>query len=296
MTTISRLNRLFNESGRCLDVAIDHGMTNEISFLGGIEDMRTAVRTVVDAAPDVIQLTPGMQRHLDDVRGRKRPALALRSDISNVYGPSLPRHLFSEVISDAVQLAITSDAACLVVNLLLLPDQPELHHQCVRNIASLKRLAEQAAMPLMIEPLVMAPNTKDGGYLVDGDRDKITALVRQAAELGADIIKADPCTDPTEFHQIVEAASGIPVLVRGGSRAEDAELLTRTAEILRQGAAGIVYGRNIVHHPTPRKMIAALMYLLHSQQPDVETALNILTEPHEISGKSAADLLTSAGG
>ena len=33
-----RLNRLFNaKSGRCLNVALDHGFFNEYGFLGGIE-------------------------------------------------------------------------------------------------------------------------------------------------------------------------------------------------------------------------------------------------------------------
>ena len=33
-----RMNRLFG-NGRCLDVAIDHGVCNEPSFLDGLEDM-----------------------------------------------------------------------------------------------------------------------------------------------------------------------------------------------------------------------------------------------------------------
>ena len=47
----------------------------------------------------------------------------------------------------------------------------------------------------MIEPLVLQPNEKAGGYMVDGDLKKIMPLVRQAVELGADIIKADPTDD-----------------------------------------------------------------------------------------------------
>jgi fructose-bisphosphate aldolase, class I len=43
-------------------------------------------------------------------------------------------------------------------------------------------------MPLMIEPLVFRPNAQAGGYMVDGDLKKIMPLVRQAVELGADII------------------------------------------------------------------------------------------------------------
>jgi class I fructose-bisphosphate aldolase len=33
-----RMNRLFRNGG-CLDVAIDHGVCNEPSFLNGLEDM-----------------------------------------------------------------------------------------------------------------------------------------------------------------------------------------------------------------------------------------------------------------
>ena len=49
----------------------------------------------------------------------------------------------------------------------------------------------------MVEPLVLRDNAEAGGYMVDGDVDKIVPLVRQAAELGADIIKADPTDDVT---------------------------------------------------------------------------------------------------
>jgi DhnA family fructose-bisphosphate aldolase class Ia len=266
---------MFNASGHCLDVAVDHGMVNEIAFLGGIENMRETVRLIAEAGPDVIQLTPGMVRHLDGLRGRRRPALALRGDTSNVYGTNLPRHLFSQLIDGIVETALAADAVCVVVNLLLLPGQPELHHQCVRNIAALRRDCERAGMPLMIEPLVMAPNSR-GGYLVDGDLAGITSLVRQAAELGADVIKADPCTNPADFHQVVEVATGVPVLVRGGGRARDEELLARTAEIMRQGAAGIVYGRNIFHHPQPDAMLRALMSLVHDPEATPEAALHEL--------------------
>jgi DhnA family fructose-bisphosphate aldolase class Ia len=130
-------------------------------------------------------------------------------------------------------------------------------------------------MPLMVEPLVMSPNTAAGGYQVDGDLGRITALVRQAAELGADVIKADPCAETSQFHEVVAAASGVPVLVRGGGRASDTEILERTVEIMNQGAAGIVYGRIIFQHPNPQTMIAALLAVVHDGV-DARTATDLL--------------------
>ena len=271
MSVQPRLNRLFAADGTCFDVAIDHGFFNEYSFLAGIEDLPAAVDTIINAAPDAIQLTVGHARHLQNRAGRK-PALVLRTDAANVYGSALPRTLFSQLIADPVAQAVRLDAACVVVNLLLLPDQPELHHACVQNICALKAQCEQAGMPLMIEPLVMQPNARAGGYMVDGDITKILPLVRQAVELGADIIKADPTDDASVYHRVIQIAGGVPVLVRGGGRAPDGEILARTAEVMAQGAAGIVYGRNVVQHANPRGMTRALMAIVHEHATPAQAA------------------------
>lgn len=260
----ARMNRLFGTSGNCFDVAIDHGMFNETGFLGGIEDMRSAIRIVAEAAPDAIQLTPGTAPILQAIPGRDRPALVLRTDIANVYGNPLPRTLFSEVIENAVDQGLMLDAACVVVNLLLLPDQPEVHRDCISNINKLKRACDMTGMPLMVEPLAMQDNLKaGGGYMVDGDLGKILALVRQAVELGADIIKADPCDDVQDYHRVIEIAGDVPVLVRGGGKVSDQEILTRTSALMKQGAKGIVYGRNVIHHANPAGMTRALMAVVH---------------------------------
>jgi DhnA family fructose-bisphosphate aldolase class Ia len=259
-----RLNRLFNaKSGRCFDVAVDHGFFNERGFLAGIEDLGAAVRTVVSAAPDAVQLTVGQARHLQSIPGKDKPALVLRTDVANVYGQDLPRSLFSRMIDDPVGQALRLDAACVVVNLFRIPGQPEVADQCIQNILRIKPDCDRHAMPLMVEPLVFQPNAKSGGYMVDGDLDKILPLVRQAVELGADIIKADPTDDVSLYHQVVRIAGGIPVLVRGGGKASDTEILERTEDLIAQGAHGIVYGRNIIQHANPAGMTRALMAVVH---------------------------------
>ena len=258
--TKPRLNRFSGADGRCFDVAIDHGFFNEPGFLSGIEDMAAAVKTVVAAAPDAVQLTVGQAPLLQNLPGPK-PALVLRTDVANVYGPTLPRTLFSLMLDAAVEQALRLDAACLCVNLFLLPDQPEVHAACIQNILKLKPEADRYGMPLMIEPLVMKGG--GSGYMVDGDLTKIKALVRQAAELGADVIKADPCDDPTQYHEVVEVAGRIPILVRGGGKVSDEEIFRRTYTLMQEGVKGIVYGRNVVHHDDPARVTRALMAIVH---------------------------------
>ena len=271
MTHKPRLNRFLAQDGKCFDVAIDHGFFNEPGFLRGIENMADAVRAVVEAGPDAVQLSVGQAPLLQNVPGKK-PALVLRTDAANVYGKTLPRTLFSLVLEDAVGQALRLDAACLCVNLFLLPDEPELHEACVGNIMRLKPEADRYGMPLMIEPLVMKDNKEAGGYMVDGDLHKIKALVRQAVELGADVIKADPTDDVSEYHQVIEVAGRVPVLVRGGGRVSDEEVFKRTHELMGQGAKGIVYGRNVIQHDDPPAMTRALMAIVHEGSSPDEAA------------------------
>jgi len=271
MSDISiRMTRLFDR-GRCLDIAVDHGFFGEGSFLAGIEDLQQAVDVLVAAAPDAIQLTIGQARLLQRVPDRKRPSLVLRTDVANVYGKVLPDRMFSIMIENPGLAAVRLDAACVVVNLFELPERPDVKEACMHNIMKLKADADHYGIPLMIEPLVMKDATT-GGYTSDGSLEKILPLVRQAVELGADVIKADPTDDPADYHEVIRVAGQVPVLVRGGGRVGDEELLRRTNEVLSQGAAGIVYGRNIIQHPKPAAMTRALMAMLHDQA-SIEQAL-----------------------
>ena len=43
----------------------------------------------------------------------------------------------------------------------------------------------------------------------------------------------------------------------------DKEILERTEKLIQQGAAGIVYGRNIIQHVNPAGMTRALMAIVH---------------------------------
>jgi class I fructose-bisphosphate aldolase len=274
MSVVPRLHRLLAADGRCFDVAIDHGLFNEPSFLGGIEDMGRAVAAIVAAGPDAIQLSPGHARLLQDVPGKQKPALVLRTDVTNVYGRAVPAHPFVRLLHGALETALRLDAACVVANLFLLPDAPAVHEQCADNVARLRAACDRYGMPLMVEPIVMKA-VAGGGLGVDGDPERIVSLVRQAVELGADVIKADPTDDVADFSRVITVAAGKPVLVRGGGKAAEDAILERTHALMQTGARGIVYGRNVIQHPRPVAMTRAFMAIVHDGATPAE-ALAIL--------------------
>lgn len=263
VSTKARMNRMFTNGG-CLDVAIDHGVCNEPSFMVGLENMESVVNTLIDARPDAIQMAYGQADLLQNRPEKDKPALVMRIDMGNPYNDQRHRVMWSMLqnADEPIIGALEMDAACVVVNLFMLPDEPELFRQCVENISKVRAACQRYGMPLMIEPLVMLPNDIRGGYQVDGDADKIVTLVRLASEMGADIIKADPTENPEDFHRVVEAAR-VPVLVRGGGKENLKIVLQKSAALMKQGAKGMVYGRNIYQHDNPRAVVAALMAMIH---------------------------------
>ena len=270
----ARMNRLFRNGG-CLDVAIDHGVCNEPSFLVGLEDMAGVMDTLIKAGPDAIQCAYGQADLLQRRPERDKPALGMRIDMGNPYNAQRHRVMWSMLQNrhEPIIGALEMDAACVVVNLFMLPDEPELFRQCVENISRVRADCQKYGMPLMIEPLVMLPNDVRGGYQVDGDVEKIVPLVRLASEMGADIIKADPTENPEDFHRVIEAAR-VPVLVRGGGKEDLKVVLAKSAALMRQGAQGMVYGRNIYQHANPKAVVSALMAIIH-QGADGEEAWDV---------------------
>lgn len=259
----ARLNRLLH-NGRCLDIALDHGVCNEPTFLDGLEDMPAVMDRLVAAAPDAIQLNLGQADLLQHRPGRGRPALVMRLDMGNPYNAIRHRAMWAVLQNhdDPVLPAVQMDAACVVLNLFMLPDEPDLFRQCVQNIARVRADCDRYGMPLMIEPLVMQAPAAGSRYSVDGDAEKIVTLTRLAREMGADIVKADPTSDPADFHRVVQAAR-CPVLVRGGGREDLQQVFARSRVLLDQGAVGMVYGRNVYQHANPSGVVAALMAMIH---------------------------------
>jgi DhnA family fructose-bisphosphate aldolase class Ia len=256
-----RLNRLFNPaSGRSLAIAVDHGTPGEADLLEGIEDMEAVIDVLVAAGPDALLLTPGQAELLQRRVGRAKPSLVLRVDTGNVFGREIPESPASWMYDDAVGIAVRLDAACVIVNLQDSPGQPSLRETCVKNVMRLRGECDRANMPLMVEPVPMAPNT--AGYDVHRDAERLRGLVRQATELGADLIKCDPLPDAADFARVVRSAR-VPVLVRGGGRITDAELMGITETVLGAGALGLVYGRNVIQHDDPAAMTRALSALVH---------------------------------
>ena len=115
-----RLNRFLAADGRCLDVAIDHGVFNEHAFLDGLEDLPAVVRSLVEAGPDAIQMNIGQADVLQTIPGPRKPALVLRTDVGNLYNATTHKVMFNQLVhwDEPIIGALKADAACVGCDLL----------------------------------------------------------------------------------------------------------------------------------------------------------------------------------
>ena len=255
---------LLPEDGRLVSVALDHGVFGSAGVADGLGALEQRVVEIVRAQPDAIQLNLASAERLCSALDGQAIRLVARVDVTNAYQAGPDAGLYSLVAGRAIERAAAAGVAGVVVNLLDSDSDPALRRDCITIINALRAEASVAGVTLMVEPLVLS----DEGairYAVNGDVARIAPLVRQASELGADIIKADPTDHLDEFALVVEAA-GVPVLARGGGRVDDAQLLDRTSALMAAGASGVVYGRNVFQHPEPAKITEQLMSVVHARR------------------------------
>ena len=266
---------MFNKySGKCINIALDLGIFGMRSFAKGIENLATALPEILAGQPDAIQLNPGGLKIFNSLKVETDVAIALRLDVTNVYEARDIEHPWDTAHVATLRDAFDERVSCVVLNLLNLDDNARLQEQCIQNIQLIGAKCRDENIPLMIEPLVMTAKAGSGSSSL-GDVDKIAALVRQAVELGADLIKVDPTSPMQDFNQVIEIASGVPVLVRGGGQVTPRELLERTHIAMRSGASGVVYGRNVVQHPTPSIFIKSIRAIVH-ENASVDEAMLLL--------------------
>jgi fructose-bisphosphate aldolase, class I len=97
----------------------------------------------------------------------------------------------------------------------------------------------------------------------ENSREVIAYAARLGLELGADMVKLPFTEKPEDFAWVVKSAGKTRVVVQGGSKKEEAVLLTEVREIMQAGATGMAIGRNVWQSENPvnsAKQIAEIVF------------------------------------
>jgi fructose-bisphosphate aldolase/2-amino-3,7-dideoxy-D-threo-hept-6-ulosonate synthase len=251
-----RLKRVIDGAGVSVICALDHGMTSP-TFLEPLGDIAERARETVAGGANVIMMSKGMIRIAHEAFGPTTSLAMLLSASANPGGDK-PRIVQIADVEEALTLG--ADAVVLFTAL-----EGDTEAGMIDTLAAVGRECAVLGMPFIAEaefPTTYATVeelTQQYGF------EYLRRNVRLCAELGADIVKTNWPGDADSFARCVEAANGIPVVLAGGSRLEDAELLARMEQAMAAGAIGCSVGRNIFMHRNPEAVTRALARVIRER-------------------------------
>jgi DhnA family fructose-bisphosphate aldolase class Ia len=244
-----RLNRLIQkDTNTSIICAIDHGLTSPL-FLSGLYDTEARVREAIAGGANVLMLGRGVANSVARHFARDT-SLAMMLTASAAGRPS------GAVVTPigSVKEALHIGADAVVVYVALAGDnEPEM----IRYTSDVSEACDAMGMPFIAEAEYPNAYQSLDTMATDFGVDYLMRNARLCAELGADIVKVNWSGDAQSFGDIVRA-TGKPVVLAGGSRISDLELLTRMEQAHAVGAIGCSVGRNIFQHENPRAMTQAI--------------------------------------
>ncbi len=244
-----RAGRLFTGGKNAVVVAIDHGLYN--GPRPGFEHPWTLIDRLRGA--DAILMSPGMVPHVATAfAARGAPALMVRLNWGTQYATQWAYHE-----SRSVPMIPAAQAAALGADIVLVGMSIKTGSEAVdaENVAQVARcVAEKREVGLPLVGEVYPAGHED---LAPEERhEQISIGCRIVAELGVDLIKTFHTGE--RFGEIVRSTP-VPVLALGSRKMDrEVDALELAATAVRDGARGVVFGRNVVGAREPERFLEAL--------------------------------------
>jgi fructose-bisphosphate aldolase/2-amino-3,7-dideoxy-D-threo-hept-6-ulosonate synthase len=263
-----RLKRVIDPDGVSVICALDHGMTSP-TFLEPLADIATRTREAVAGGANVIMMSKGMIRL---AHGSFAPTTSLALLLSASAGPEGDRPEIVQIADVEEALVLGADAVVLFTAL-----GGDTEPGMVDILSGVGRECAALGMPFIAEAEFPTTYATVEELKQQYGFEYLRRNVRLCAELGADIVKTNWPGDQDSFARCVEAANEVPVVLAGGSRLVDADLLVRMEQAMAAGAIGCSVGRNIFMHDRPEAITRALSRVIRERW-SAQKALEALQE------------------
>ncbi len=107
------------------------------------------------------------------------------------------------------------------------------------------------------------------------DREILAYSARVGLELGADILKMKYNGNINDLKWVVKNAGKTKVMIAGGSKKDEKQLLQECYDIVNAGCIGMAIGRNVWQHKNPIGMTKALKSIIFDRK-NVEQAMKLI--------------------
>ena len=253
-----RLRRILPIGRRSLVVAFDHALVH--GPIPGTENPAAQIEGFIEGGADAILLNQGLVPYFAQIaRDRNLPGLILRLDWTTALGtPTIGSQQYQTGVVAAPEDALRNGVDAVITFLIMGTGDAAFEKAEIERVGGLARECERIGMPLIVESLARGPQVTE-----PRDPKWLMLHTRVAAELGADLIKAEYSGDPHSMRSVVEACP-VPILVLGGGRTNsDSEVLQIVDGIVASGAAGVFFGRNIFQAENMGAFMRSMRKRLH---------------------------------
>jgi class I fructose-bisphosphate aldolase len=274
----ARLHRIIHQfglkNGTALFLPYDQGLEHgprDFFENRGAGDPRYILKLAVEGGFNGVAVQIGTaEKFFWDYAGEV-PLILKLNGRTEIPPAGAPRSPLNASVDDAVRLGADAVGYTLYVG----SEQQEADFEA---FAKVRQDAHRSGLPLIVWSYprgrsVDAKGGKESFYAVD-------YAARTAAELGADIVKvnfplgslvdgvpkayARQVADQEAVNSVVASAVRTPVLLSGGEKGGDEEVLDKARMAMEAGALGLIFGRNIWQreHDESLRFVARLRELL----------------------------------
>lgn len=239
-----RLAKLFSR-GKAVVVALDHG--GYMGPIKGLEDLPGEISLYKKA--DAILINPNMAKYCGKFFSSwNSPLMIVRVNWGSHYCERFKKGYQRKMAT--VRRAVSLGADMIMASLLL-GGSEEANTENITLLGEVYEETEFLGVPLIGEYIPL-----EGIDRFQGKESEVELGVRMCAEIGSDLIKT---VYIPRFSNLVKSVP-IPVLALGGARMKTGlDALEYAKKSIQEGAAGIVYGRNVFQAENPKKFLDALI-------------------------------------
>ncbi len=257
-----RLERITDrETKRTVIIPLDHPVA--YGPIKGLVDIPKIVDAVAKGGANAVVLHVGSA--LSGLRGYgKDIGLILHLNAGTNLAIDTERRVMVNTVQHALKLG--ADAVSMQLNIGS-KTEPEMLH----DVAMVSLQCREWGIPLLVMAYPKGMYAKD-----DKNVEIIKHIVRTAAELGADIVKTNYTGSVESFKEVVEGCP-VPVIIAGGSKADEIQTLKMIEESIKAGGAGVAMGRNSFQHENPTAFVKAVCAVVHKNK-TVEEAIKLLKQ------------------
>lgn len=246
-----RISQLFKNKKNLVISALDHVM--EYGDQQGIEDAGKAIKNCLST--DALLLPRFMLKRYWRLFAEEEcaPVPVVRINWSSSFYYPLDYREGNTVIATTVEEAVEAGAGAIICSLFLEEDDDQLREaDNVAVFSEVVRQKEALGIPLIGEAYVVEHKDKTPEEV----HAKVKRVSRIMAELGADLIKTFFTGEA--FEEVVKNTP-VPVFTIGAEKLDtDYDVLKKAEDSIKQGARGIIFGRNIFMAKNPVLIVKAL--------------------------------------